>query len=457
MDVPEALRAQNEWWATGRVPQAFLPKWKRPEFGRMLSLLDDGRITALIGPRRTGKTTLMYQLADHLISKGVDPRSILFFSADDPALARLGESLFEEVLSAYYDEILVGERRSKKTYVLIDEIHMQQGWERWLKRYYDLKYAIKFVISSSSATHVSRRSKESLVGRISEISVLPLNFPDYLSLIGEGAVAEHYRGMTPEKALADRISALKFSEKARLLLNRYLLYGGMPEGASQSDLRLWQEKLLSDVMRKAIYRDLVEAYGVRSPKKLEDLFIFMAYNCGTPLSYSSIAQNLGISIESVINYTSYLSEACLAGELMLYSKSVEKSLRANRKYFLTDPGLQNAITRVSEIASAKAGPIIESAVQKHMHALFMNTGRELFYWRDVEEVDLVLRDGQRITPLEVKYASSIQKSELKGILKFMTKFKVRRGIVVTKDILERRSMDEKELLLIPAWLFLLSA
>jgi hypothetical protein len=61
-----------------------------------------------------------------------------------------------------------------------------------------------------------------------------------------------------------------------------------------------------------------------------------------------------------------------------------------------------------------------------------------------------------LVPIEVKYKSQIDKADLKGLLKFMEKFKVKKGIVVTKDLLDKRNVDSKEVLFIPAWLFLLS-
>lgn len=86
MHIINALKTQNEWWTTERVPSELLQKTKREEFETATKLLDDNRITAIIGPRRTGKTTLLYQLIQFLLGRGIEKERILFFSMDDPSL-----------------------------------------------------------------------------------------------------------------------------------------------------------------------------------------------------------------------------------------------------------------------------------------------------------------------------------------------------------------------------------
>jgi uncharacterized protein len=108
-------------------------------------------------------------------------------------------------------------------------------------------------------------------------------------------------------------------------------------GIFTENILIWQEKLVSDVLRKVLYRDLAELYNVRIPSKLEELLVNIAANTSETFSYSSLSRNIGISIEAVINYISYLEAAYLVGELRLYSKTQEKSLRSNRKYFLMIP------------------------------------------------------------------------------------------------------------------------
>ena len=455
MVLVDTLKAQNEWWKTGKVPAALLKEDEREEFNQIVKLLEDERITAIIGPRRSGKTTLLYQVIQYLLNRNVENKKILFFSADDPSLSPYSKMLFENVFKAYFEEILAKPVRETKVYILIDEIHFYPGWERWLKKYYDLKYPIKFIISSSSAAHLSKKSKESLVGRILEILLLPLNLKGYLSLSGKNEIVKHYSNLKFDAVdVKKRFDLLKYEEELKILFAKYLIYGGFPESIKTEEIIIWHEKLVSDVLRKVIYRDVVELYNVKAPSKLEDLFVHLSYNTSRTFSYSSISRNLGISIESVINYITYLLEAYLIGELKLFSKSIEKSLRANRKYFIMDSGLQNAITKTTDLTEIDAGSLVESVVQKHMHTFANANNFNLYYWKEKEEVDIILDMKKKVLPVEVKYKSEIKKGDLKGLLKFMDRFKVKKAIVVTKDLFEEKEINGKELQFIPAWLFL---
>jgi len=470
MRLVDVLKTQNEWWKSGCVPNALLKETKREEFSKAIKFLSDERIISIIGPRRTGKTTLLYQVIQYLLKNGLESKRVLFFSADDPSLRPYSKSLFENIFNTYFEEILIEEKRKEKVYIFIDEVHFYDGWEHWLKKYYDMGYLIKFIVSSSSSAHLSTRSRESLVGRIIEILLLPLNFRSYLYLLRKDEIIEHYehyiKFIEPagisfkdgdlNSSIKNNFELLKYEQELKILFSKYLLWGGLPESMKEKEIVLWQEKLISDVLRKVIYRDIVELYYVRTPSKLEDLFVHLSYNSSNTFSYSSLSKNLGMSIESVMNYITYLLESYLIGELKLFSKSIEKTLRSNRKFFIMDSGLQNSITRTTDLTEINVGLLVESVVQKHLFVFAKLNNYNVYYWREKEEVDIVLDTRSAVLPYEVKYKTKIKKDDIKGLLKFMNEFKIETGFVVTRDVLEKQVIDGKHIVLIPAWLFLLS-
>src|SRR3990170_6992783 len=86
VDETELLRilyVHNAWWTTGRVPEAKAQEFKRRDYYRLLETLDRPEIVAVVGARRVGKTTLMYQLIEHVIGK-VGPERAMYISLDDP-------------------------------------------------------------------------------------------------------------------------------------------------------------------------------------------------------------------------------------------------------------------------------------------------------------------------------------------------------------------------------------
>ena len=282
---------------------------------------------------------------------------------------------------------------------------------------------IKFRISISSAMHLPKRSRESLVWRIFEKLLLPLSLGDYAALSGRPDIPEFYCNVNLDNiAATPDIELLRYEEDAKLLLGRYLLYGGFPEAIFSDNLLLWQEKLVSDILRKALYRDIAELYKVRIPSKLEELFVNIAANTSETFSYSLLSRNLGISIEAVINYITYLEASYLISELRLYSKTAEKSLRFNRKYFIIDCGLRNAVIRTTSHTDENHCLLVESVVQKHLNVYANAMGMSLSYFREKGVVDIILQSRNMVIPVEVKYQSSISRSDYKGLLTFMGKY-----------------------------------
>jgi len=446
----------NEWWETKEIPEELVPKTKREVFNEIAEMLDDRRITGIIGPRRTGKTTLMFQLMDMLIrERGVNPKNVLFFSCDDVDL-RETKNLIGEAIKVFFEEFLKQDYRAEKCYIFIDEVHWIENWQLWLKKFYDLKYNMKFIISGSSAAKIKREQRESLAGRISEFTMFPMSFSEFLMFNGiktaEKIPLEH---MTYERLKAAKD---KFGQKRVLqikkMLDEYLLVGGLPEWFETEGLRKWQRKLREDVIKRVIYDDIATLYKIKSTSKIEALIILLSSLQSRIYSYNSIANTLKIDNQTAERYISYLKESFILFELLNFAASKEKQLRKNYKYLLFDSGIRNAMERISNIQEADSGYIVEGAVQQHF---LWNAEKEslgVFYWREKEEVDVVIKTRKEIIPVEVKYRSSISTRNLVGLIRFMESYKITRGIVLTKDVFELKKVDTKEFLFIPVWLFL---
>ncbi|MGB9613403.1 MAG: AAA family ATPase, partial [Candidatus Margulisiibacteriota bacterium] len=172
----ESLNFYNPWWRTGRVPDELKLVYQRPILRKLISYLNLDRIVVLKGPRRTGKSTLLYQIIDSLILNGVSPQSILYLSFDDiDARAELSLIIkaYEEILSKNIAE-------TKETYCLLDEVHFLDNWSFQIKKYFDRKFPIKFIVSGSSASLI-KKGAESLAGRTVEEIILPFSFKEYLA------------------------------------------------------------------------------------------------------------------------------------------------------------------------------------------------------------------------------------------------------------------------------------
>ncbi len=453
------LKEVNEWWMSSSVDPIFLQEYQRDELQQLIELLNQERITAVIGPRRVGKTTLMYQLIDHLLRSGTKKEHVLFISMDDPLVKMMDDPL-KTIIDEYLEKVIKKPIRDvEKLYVFIDEIHFLPDWTLWLKRYYDLKYNIKFIVTSSSATHLLKHSKESLVGRITELKVMPLNFRDFIKFKGRSNLLEPFA----EKDIFNldvkdtTFELTKFQNELVLYFNEYMLSGGYPEYHSANDIRTWQNLLISDVVEKTIYRDIATLYKVKNPQYLENILTYIAQNNCQTTSHNRIAQALSISTDTVINMVYYLESTYFIGSLSLFSKNMKKRIRSNRKLFVIDSGLCNALLKTRSIKDENIGLLVESVINSNLLALKESKQsadvRDISYFTDNKkhEVDIVLDIGGKVVPLEVKYQNNIYDHDFKNLRYFMDVQGLDFGVIITKNLFEMK----RDILCIPAWMFLL--
>ena len=147
---------------------------------KIIPQIDKETILALIGARQVGKTTLLYQIIDELLSR-TSPENILFVELDNPYLNISLENL-DRIFSVYSTTILKKEFDSlnETIYIILDEIQSFENWQNALKLWYDLGYKIKFIVTGSSSVGIFEGSAESLVGRVKHQIVLPMKFIEYV-------------------------------------------------------------------------------------------------------------------------------------------------------------------------------------------------------------------------------------------------------------------------------------
>lgn len=406
-----------------------VPEFKRELYFEIEEWLPKKQAIAIVGLRRTGKTTLMRQLMKKLGKK------VTFFSFDEE------ETQKKEVLVFVIDFFI---NNFKSRYIFLDEIHYVDDWEGVLKRYYDLKN-IKFMVSGSESLEL-RKAKASLGGRIVTFKLEPLMFREYLELKGKKleirkpsleieAIEELYPKFITEKEFFEH----EFLE--------YLYKGAFPELVNEDNESVIRKYIKELVVKKIIYRDIPTIFEIRRKDLLFELFRYVCSDSSNLFEIKNLCNIFKANYETVSNYLFYLQSAFLIRIAESYSKSPAKRMRRNKKIYVVHPSIAFAVL------GYRRNMLIEKILGQYVESIF---ARE-FFWRNKQkdEVDVVM-ENKTLIPVEIKYQKQITSSNLKGLLKFMEKFEIGKGIVVTKNLLEKRVIDKKEIEFIPAWLFLLS-
>ena len=436
----------NEWWKTGSVPEELLKPHKRFLFNEIIDYFDDKQILSIIGLRRTGKTTILYQLIDYLLYNKINSKNILYFSFDDFT------SQIEDLLETYREHLLEKNwRQAGRIYVFFDEIQKNKSWENILKKYYDLYPNLKFIISGSAGLDIDKKTKETLVGRIYDFKLNPLTFKEFIifknyKLPKLSAEFSFFKPVSSFlKTAYNKLSV--YASDIRLFLNEYLKKGGFPEIIAEMNPEKIKKYIHSSVIEKVIYQDIPRIFRIDEPELLYSILKIISDNPGMLVEYLSFANNLKRNRKTIANYFFYLQKSFLITMLANYKGSQLTSARKSKKIYLTDTGVINSLYERDFSDSSFMGKIIENTVINHLNP-------NLFWKNNGNEIDIIVVKDKKVIPVEIKYRENIDKNDLKSINVFMNKYKQKTGIIVTKNTFEIKKKENMELYFIPAWFLL---
>ena len=427
--MKEIIKRWNPWWLYGRVPES-KTRIARPEtLGGIAKLLDIKEIICITGVRRCGKSTVLYQLIDHLIEDGVNPVNILYFNLDEPF-----EDKSISILDRIFESYIEINNPADQKYIFLDEIQNIENWETWLKKYYDLYDTdIKFVITGSNSTMLSDKLSTLLTGRIIPKTVYPLSFTEYLKFV--------------EFELND--ADVQRSEVIHHFLN-YLNRGGFPEVVLEDDADINLMRL-NEYFDSILLRDIIVSKKIRESSKLIDLANYSLTNISARLSYMKMSKAIGLSVGSIKEYLLYLEQAYLIYQLNFFSYSLKTSLAIQkpRKMYCIDNGLRNA---AAFKFSSDEGKLAENSVFVELK----RRNLDVYYWKGKREVDFVVKGRDNtLMGVNVTYTDVIDEREIKALLEFKENF----GERVSELILLTRNVERSEdgITYLPTWKWLLGS
>jgi len=422
--VLDLLVALNPWWND----KPFEAGIRRENyFAKIQKYLKTTEIVVLTGVRRSGKTTLLFQIIDDLIrNRQLDPRSILFINCDEPEVTRLDNPL-ETLLETYRRDVYGGDA----AYLILDEVQTIDGWERWVKSLYDRKQ-YSLIVSGSTSYLLDSNLATLISGRYLPVHVYPLDFAEYAVFSGEEL---------PHDPVTLTAAKYRFLN----LLGEYLREGGFPQ-VVLGDETIRRDQLAA-YYDSIVYRDIVRVNEVRNQKALGDLLAYCMTNVTSPYSYRNLREMLGIDIETVKEYLHYAEQAKILFEVPCFSYSPKVQSRNNKKIYCIDNGLRNA---VSFRFSKDEGRLAENLVFVEL----MKRGHEVYYWKKKGEVNFVVKNpDQSLSAINVSYTDALPEREERALLEFADLYgmRVQECILLTKDT----QREAGRVRYIPLWKWLL--
>jgi len=511
--VLKILNAYNPWWKSTQIPSDYLKEIKRTAYYETEKILTNKsirRFVVLSGARRVGKTTILYQLIQELLAKGINEKNIIYISLDNPIL-KFGT--LDKIMDIYINNLAV----QGQIYIFLDEIQYATDWNSWLKVFYDQNKNWNIVATGSASPLIEKGITESGVGRWITINVPTLSFYEYCKLLDENIIdknefmdemeklskdidnkinkegisqekrkelireivddifqdhkdVEKINKKIPEKFSINNIENMEEEELIKIVniiepmrkfFNRYLTLGGFPELALSQDDKMAQRILREDIVDKVLKRDMPELFGIRNISILEKVFLYLCFESSNIINYTSMSQDLeGVTVPTIQDYVKYLKNANLIYISEQLNVSGTKLLKGKPKIYIADSALRNAVLMKDEVLTdaTEMGYIVETAVYRHMYTYIKNTTGIIGYYRDGKsdkEIDIITNSVKENMYVEVKYREN---SAIKQDNPIYQKIDDKdRLFVITKNIDDcsiTQLKSGKKIVKIPAFAFL---
>lgn len=390
----------------------------RKEIANTDALLGSGLIKLITGPRRAGKSVFALQM--------LQGRNYAYLNFDDSSmLSRFEEDSVMKALSEVYPDY---------EYLLLDEIQNLDGWDTWVTTLY--RRGINLLITGSNANLLSSEMATLLTGRYIEIMMLPFSMKETLQ----------YTQVNMKPELPAHEAALSNA------MEDYLKNGGYPEIVKTRDI---EQTYMGSLFDSIILKDVAKRHKIRKTTELYDLADYLITNYSSPLSFTGIAEDLGLgSVTTVKKFCKYLEEPYLFYFLPRFNRKLKEMKKADRKVYVVDTGF--VLARSMEL-SANSGRQLENMVfVELLRRGFDIRKNELFYYHTAsgKEIDFVTKKGTKVDELiQVTYEISKPKTrrrEFDALVIAADELKCDKLILVTWDTDEQLNYKGKDIQIISA-------
>lgn len=422
---------------------------EREVFSRILPWIKEKEIIALNGPRQSGKTTILNKIKEMLPAED----TVYISFENNQNLASFITSP-DEFVSAYIQS-------KNKVYFLFDEFQYVKNGGKILKELYDTFPQAKFIITGSASLAI-REIASALVGRVIYLNLYPFSFGESL-LLQEKPLYSYWKKNNNffknylETGFVDYLPELIFKDELTKSFESYLTYGGYPR-VNTIDLLLKQETL-TNLLETYVEKDIIKYLRIGDFLQFQNFVKSLASVNGGLLNYSSMSKELGTPYRQVRQYLSQLENTFIIKLINTYATNKTTEIKKTPKAYFLDMGLRNSLINDFRPISSRQdkGNLVECFVFQQLYfrrRLDNNFRYEIKYWRTKQgaEVDFVIEFQDELIPVEVKYQESPDTNLTRSFHNFLNKYKQKKAVVITKNLLTIKKYKDIWVLFFPAYL-----
>jgi len=338
---------------------------KREIQDRVEEKLFKGKVVIVYGPRRSGKTTLIKQIQKKY-------RGSLYLNCDEFSIRRALINKDSEELRVY-----IGNNRL----VFLDEAQRVKNIGLTLKLLVDNFPEIQIVATGSSAFELSNEVVEPLTGRKHEFYLYPFSLQELSKVYSKAEIGRS--------------------------LEKRMIFGSYPEVVLHEE-----EEALREITKSYLYKDILQYQEVKNPDVLEKLLQALALQIGNQVSYSELANLVGVDKKAVERYIQLWEKAFVIFRIKPFSRNPRKEISKLRKIYFVDIGVRNALINNLNSVDLRqdVGAIWENFLVSERIKFEKNLMRtkNYYFWRTYqqEEIDWLEEAEGKLEGFEFKWKRS---------------------------------------------------
>lgn len=336
--------------------------------------LTSGKVLVILGARRTGKTCLIRE-----IIKQTNIPYLMLNGEDFRVAAQLENKGIEE-----YRQIV-----GNKKLLIIDEAQKIKNIGKILKLMIDEIEGLTILATGSSAFDISQKLGEPLTGRNISYNLFP---------IAQCELTETENKIETASNLEQR-----------------LIFGTYPELLNLPDFVSKQE-YLTELINSYLLKDILELDNIKNASKILNILRLLAFQTGSEVSFSEIAQKVALSRNTVERYIDLLEKTFIIFKVGGYSRNLRKEVTKNSKYYFVDNGIRNAVISNFNTPELRndIGQLWENYIisERVKYLSYKKTPHNSFFWRtyDQQEIDWIEERDGKLFAYEIKYSRSKTKT-----------------------------------------------
>lgn len=284
---------------------------------KILKYINNSLIKVIVGQRRTGKSYLLRQIANHIIQSGVSPKNVFYLNKE---FIEFDEILdykdLDKLIKFYLDKI----KPKGKVYLFIDEIQNIHQWEKLVNSYsQNFVNQYELFISGSNSKMLSGELSTLLSGRYIDFEILPFSYEEYLGITG--------------------------NEKSKTSYLNYMQTGGLPELFILPDEES-KMRYVSSIKDTVLLRDVIQRHSIKDPKLLEDIFVYLVNTSSNLISVNNItnyfkSKGRKTTYDTIANYIGFIEDTFMIHKVDRYDIKGKDTIAGNVKYYCNDQAYKN--------------------------------------------------------------------------------------------------------------------